>query len=372
MILIIVYIFILGYIFSQLFSKRYIHYDVIRRNFIILISLVLILQSGLRHVAIGNDTYAYMLKFEEILKYWSWNDVLNNFVKVYVYNEGKDAGFPLVIKIFQVFSNSYRIFLFFIAIIFFFSLGKLVYKYCFSINDIIFSYLLYLALFYSFFSITGHRQTIATSIVLLAFYNIENRRLFKFIFICILASLIHKSALIFLLVYPLFWIKKFKLLYLFTLIGTILVFLLRSKIINFITYLYYEKNSDLSIGNMPFDFTIFMFLCFLFIIFSILFFKNLDHIKYIGFVNIVSVSFILVPTVGKESYTMRIMQYFTIFFIILLPKLINLYKKNYSIIYYLAIFFLSLIILFHNYDYSFFWEEVLIGENYERQLIISE
>ena len=89
-----------------------------RKNYIIFICIILILQSALRHVAVGADTYAYYLKFEEI-KLTSWQEIWENFRSVYVLGEGKDAGYPLIQKVFQFFSGEYRIFLFFVAVIFF-------------------------------------------------------------------------------------------------------------------------------------------------------------------------------------------------------------------------------------------------------------
>lgn len=82
-----------------------------RKNYIIFICIILILQSALRHVAVGADTYAYYLKFEEI-KLTSWQEIWENFRSVYVLGEGKDAGYPLIQKVFQFFSGEYRIFLF--------------------------------------------------------------------------------------------------------------------------------------------------------------------------------------------------------------------------------------------------------------------
>lgn len=133
-----------------------------RKNYIIFICIILILQSALRHVAVGADTYAYYLKFEEI-KLTSWQEIWENFRSVYVLGEGKDAGYPLIQKVFQFFSGEYRIFLFFVAVIFFSSLGYFIYTQTKYISDVFVAIAIYEVLFYSFFSITGLRQTLATA-----------------------------------------------------------------------------------------------------------------------------------------------------------------------------------------------------------------
>ena len=67
-------------------------YDKARKNLAIFSTLLLILQSGLRHVGVGPDTYQYMLSFHEHTL-WTWQQILHNFIDVYQAGEGKDAGY---------------------------------------------------------------------------------------------------------------------------------------------------------------------------------------------------------------------------------------------------------------------------------------
>ena len=95
--------------------------DKSRRRYIIFSAIVLGLQSALRNVAVGADTYNYYLKFEAV-KNTTWFEVFRSFPDTYLYGDGKDPGYLLLEKIFQVFSGEFRVFLFFIAIVFFFRL----------------------------------------------------------------------------------------------------------------------------------------------------------------------------------------------------------------------------------------------------------
>ena len=51
-----------------------------RMNYIVICSVLLILQSGLRNVAVGADTYGYKLSFVAIGKQ-SWSDIFENFYR---------------------------------------------------------------------------------------------------------------------------------------------------------------------------------------------------------------------------------------------------------------------------------------------------
>jgi len=49
-----------------------------RKRFIIFITVILILQSGLRNWAVGADTYAYFLRFEQV-KEMCWLQIIEAF-----------------------------------------------------------------------------------------------------------------------------------------------------------------------------------------------------------------------------------------------------------------------------------------------------
>ena len=109
-----------------------------RKQYVIFICILLILQSGLRHLSVGTDTFAYKIMFDNI-KFTSWEQIWQNFYDVYVLGEGKDAGYPLLEKLFQIFFPEYQIFLFAIAIFFFGSLGQFLYRNTQRIGDILIS-----------------------------------------------------------------------------------------------------------------------------------------------------------------------------------------------------------------------------------------
>lgn len=138
-----------------------------------------IILSGFRAYSVGADTQAYKISFEN-LYHQSWYSLWHAFVTMYSTGEGdKDPGYALLEKIFQVFSQNYTVWLLFIAIIFTIPMAVMIYRY--SKNACI-SWILYSTLFYAFFAITGHRQTIATAIALWGGLEaIRERKLFRFL-----------------------------------------------------------------------------------------------------------------------------------------------------------------------------------------------
>lgn len=204
--LLFVVILIIGYlIYNQYKTERS------RRMYIIFSAIVLGLQSALRNVAVGADTYNYYCKFEAV-KSTTWQEVFKSFSDTYLYGDGKDPGYLLFEKIFQLFSDDFRVFLFLVAIIFFYAYAKLLLRYTNNTIEILTANLGYLALFYGFYSITGIRQTLSVSLSILFLLSFIDKNYRKCLLLFIVAFIIHKSSIFLLLVPVLYSIKKNKLL----------------------------------------------------------------------------------------------------------------------------------------------------------------
>lgn len=156
--------------------------------------------------------------FQACRKYYLWGDLIRYSDKHLllaqyktlsgVYNEilidSKDAFFYFLEWIATRCGVSFRIWLAIIAFVFVFSVCRLIYKK--SVYPLI-SVLAFLALGYFSFSLSGLRQTMAMSIVIWSFYALEKNKKFRFILFVILATLCHKSAIVFLLILPVARIK---------------------------------------------------------------------------------------------------------------------------------------------------------------------
>lgn len=200
--LLFVVILVIGYLIYNQYNT-----DSSRRKYITFSAIVLGLQSALRNVAVGADTYNYYLKFEAV-KYTTWQEVFRSFPDTYLYGDGKDPGYLLLEKIFQVFSGDFRVFLFLIAIVFFYAYAKLLLRYTNNILEVLTVNLGYSALFYGFYSITGLRQTLSVALSILFLFSFIDKKYRKCILLFIVAFIIHKSSVFLLLVPVLYSIKK--------------------------------------------------------------------------------------------------------------------------------------------------------------------
>ena len=203
-----------------------------KKKFCYLASVQWILISGLRHISVGADTEQYYINFERI-KTYSWDYVLDfTRTQLIMDSDAKAPGYTFLVKIFQVFFSDYQVFLVFVAIVFFGFMGWSVYRN--SRNPAV-SFILFSCLFYSFFAITGIRQTLATAIVV--FWGIEfikKRKLIPFIICVLLMSTVHLSVVCFL---PFYWIARVKInikTIIIYWIGIIVAFVFR---MNFLTIL---------------------------------------------------------------------------------------------------------------------------------------
>jgi hypothetical protein len=352
-------IIIIGVYFSSLKNANSLK---IRRAYLIIITISLILESALRGLSVGTDTLTYSDSFQE-MKNTSWDEITQNFT--YINNSGyneRNQGYNLFQKIFQIFSDDFRIYLFFIATCFFSSLYYFLYKSTFNLFELILAYAIYAALFYYFFSITGIKQTITSTVALYCTRFIIQRKLIWFIIFVLLASLIHFSILVFLPAYFLPILKKIKLNFLlsFFLFGIIFIFKKEVVAVLITDSIYQGYLSDLE-GKGTLGFTSFLFLVVLISYFVVEKMAK-TYSNYITYYNFVLIALVLVPLTWVNSNAMRVVQYYSIFILIFAPKIIEALFKNDIIfkrtVYFSCIAFLFFFIFQSSSTYKFFWEEV--------------
>lgn len=354
----IILILLIGWIFSTLKSCDTL---VIRKTYLIIVTIILILESGLRGMSVGDDTINYYDIFESI-KFTSWTDIMKgfNFFSERSYEE-RDPGYDLFQKIFQLFFNSYRVFLVFVAVVFFSSLYYFLLRNTKTLIEIIFAFLIYSTLFYYFFSITGIRQSITTAVALYCSKFIFKRNFLKFCIPILLASLIHSSVLIFLPFYFNFKFKNIKINFLIALVLFAIIFIFKQNLVLFLLRdsIYQTYLEDLN-GAGTFVFTTLLLLVVLLSYFLIESMK-LKYLEYITYYNAILLALILVPLTFVNSNAMRVVQYYSIYLIVFAPKIIsllfnkNLFVKNFA--YFLCFMSLFLSSLRSQGNYKFYWEE---------------
>lgn len=294
-----------------------------------------ILLSGLRDWTVGDDTRGYAIHFESGLT-TPWSTVLSNCWNYLFHGlETKDPGYYLLQKIFQIFTDNYQLWLFFIAIVFTGLMARWIYKYS-SMPDI--SFLIYSVLFFAFYSVTGHRQTLATAlIVFLGYEYAKKRQLVKFAIVAFIAFMLHKSSLVFIAYYFLANISITPLYVTIMLAISVGIALLGKQLYGPIALFlgFGDEQVDYSVGGAETYATVLVLLCIVALCFYPWINKRRKDSKYLY--NMLFLTFITTLLVYQNQTFMRIQQYFSLVIMIFIPELIQSFDKNYRVIPYLFV-----------------------------------
>lgn len=184
------------------------------KKFVYFITLLLILFSGLRHEGVGNDTYAYMNNFDDIALR-PWSDIFSNFWDLYLNpgSQGKDPGELVIIKACTCFLPNSRAFLFFVAAVLLIPLGIFVYRNSDSLRIPCFFYVFYITMFYPYLPNSAVRQSFALTILIVGYMLLQKGKVKHLAALIFIASFVHKSILISLLILPYYYFKNTKLAY---------------------------------------------------------------------------------------------------------------------------------------------------------------
>ena len=221
------------------------------------------------------------------------------------------------------------------AIITYANIGILIHKYSVSNFE---SLMIYVCLFY-LTDLSTIRQAIAVSVVFYGFTFIEQRKFLKYFLVCIVAVLFHKSAVIALLFYHLYYAKPMAIVFIMVSIYTgmkvVLPKILGSILPLFMLYLEKGGIKDSS-GSFQRLFYLILF------IYALVFHRK----KSVGLVNICAVGVALPFVLGGHTGG-RLAQYFLIYYCLLLPECNKRFNINYRILFmipFYAYFFMYLIV----------------------------
>lgn len=338
-----------------------------RHKYMTFIIWVLILQSALRNLAVGSDTFSYFRDFIYTYEHKTWHDVWYNFYDVYVLGNGKDAGYCLLTKVFASVCPNFLMFLFFVAITFFYPLCRLAEKHLSTMKQLLMFFCIYQVMFYSFFSITGIRQTIATTATFYCIAFIKGRKFFGFVLVLLIASFIHKSVLLFLPFYFIVRIPKSRLVLLLTMCALPVIFgLARPLAVVLATYsgsdaymMYAESEMDTG-GAASF----LMFIVCASILTFIAKTQRPDLIPNMV-VHAMSLALVFTPMMWVDMSLMRVIQYYSIFCLISIPLAIDnigLSRDAKETLYWGFMLVLVFTTIRHNYEYAFFWQDMALNE----------
>ena len=336
--------------FLLLYNKS----DKKKKIYCAIVAMQWILISGLRHISVGSDTYAYYYAFERV-KSTPWKTILlQNWNYLFHGLEIKDPGYPLLEKIFQIFCGDYQVFLLFIAAVFTISMGVWIYK---NSSMPCLSFIIYSVLFYAFYSVTGHRQTLATALIVFVGYKyIKEKKLLKFLVIAFIAFLLHKSSLVFI---PYYFISNIRITkpYVVTMSGIIAAVVLLGKRFYGPVALFMgfsEEQIDYAVGGAESYALILTFLCFAVLCVYPFIRKRREDANLLC--NITFLTLMSSLLVFQNQGFMRIQQYYSLFIMITIPEVLLSLRKEERTLAYVAVtvILIAYLIKCHPY-YQFFF-----------------
>lgn len=343
--------------------------EINRHRYVTWLIVMLVLQSALRNYAVGSDTLSYYHDFDYTQEFRSWSIIWQNFYDVYVLGEGKDAGYWLLMKAFGTICPSFRVYLFVIAICFFVPLFRLLESKLSSLKQLYMSFCVYQVMFYSFFSITGLRQTIATIATIFGIKFIEERKLWRFVLVIFLASFIHKSVFLFLPFYFIVRLPYSRKILLITLCSLPFIFGLARPLAIWMvdvsgaeTYRMYAE-SEMETGGAA-NFCI--FICAAAILTLAAKYRNPDKIPDM-LVFAMALAIIFTPMMWVDTSLMRVIQYYSIFSVWAIPLAIDnlgISVSTRKVIYTMVIIVFIYTTIRHNYEYAFYWQEMKLEQQY--------
>ena len=310
---------------------------------------------GLKSIKVGADTERYV----EYLRSFSQK----NFTQVL--SEGYDFGFNLFNKLMIVFcQNNYTIYFLTIYAFVCFSLYVFISQ---NSKDYCVSQLMLLSLGFTFFFFTGLRQTIAMSILMHA-YNAQKKRKFVWcILLTVLAATFHSTALIFLLILPIRFIKFRKAIIFVAPVFVILAYIFQAQIFSFFSSLLpddlydaYGKSYISSVNMTGLIIQITIFVVSLFYLW-----KHLNQDNEANFLlNVYVIGMVFQAMTGTLAEFFRLSMYFSIFGVILIPKALSYLKKGSRTVisFGMCSVFIVYFIFFSStgsgvLPYSFFWSK---------------
>ncbi len=329
------------------------HTERSKKAFCIVTSIQWILISGLRGMTVSRDMMSYKLKFDNA-KIMPWKDVFKKFYFVYVEEEGKDPGYDIFQKVVQIFTDDYQVFLFIVAVMFFTAMGIWVYKHS---DYPMISMIIFDSFLYSFFALTGTRQTLATIlIVFIGGKYIRERDLKRFLIIALVAFTVHKSSICFVPFYFISQIPISRKYIVSVLTAFPILYIFRNRYFYFIGsivgYDYYELENS---GAYMFTFMYFAIVASSLVLFYYIK-KNCED--YTMFFNAMFMGLLLIPLVFVNPASMRTVQYYSLYLMLFVPKLIKSFDRRMRVPVYVGIVGLLLLATnaFSRTDYTFFWQ----------------
>lgn len=310
---------------------------------------------ALRHQSMGIDlgyknTSGYLPNFDKISKF-TWEEAFT--VNVLKY----ERGYILLNKLISSIWNDRQ---FFIAVCTFISVFPIAYVIYKKSDDVIFSFIIYMGLPVFLMLFSGIRQSIALGLCFLSFLYIEDKKPIKFIITVLISSLFHGTAIVFLIAYPLYYLKFNQTGRILSVVVFPVIYFFRYQLFNVLSKLFKEDALPDDNGAL----TLLLIFCLIYI-FCFIFAKKGKQVN--GVLNLFFIACCCQIFANIYSIAMRVGYYFMLSATLLIPRTLNEVKDNTSLklvvkaIVVTAFIVFGLFSLYNSdwalaYPYHWFWE----------------
>lgn len=336
-----------------LYYLGYKNSDNARKNYIIIVIALLILESGLRAHTVGPDTMNYYNWFEHC-KNLSWSKVFNN------ESGDRDPGFSIVMKLCQLLSSDFNFFLTIDALWFFIPLGIILYRYSSHVLQLVFAFTLYLSLFH-IIALSGIRQQFAMGFSFGAYLLFDKNKYIQGSLLLLIGYTIHASLLLFTAVPIIYFFvneKLYKSIHLLTLLSLPIVVIGAKFIVTRLAGLmsddyYMSYLESESRGGIVYVSLMELLSLFCYIAIKRDHLANNKTLSYL-YINLPLLTF-FAPLILVNGGLIRMGQYFTLYMMLLFPYAIDLFldKKNRTILYLISILILVALMSKNSIEYEF-------------------
>lgn len=264
---------------------------------------------SLRHPSMGIDLgydrwYGYLVSFDK-LSAMSWKEIL-----ALEGWQNYERGYIIFNKLVGMFSHNRQFFLSVCAAI---SLVPICILICRRSKDPVLSSFIYLSLPVFTLLYSGLRQDIAIGLVIGALYAILKKKPIPFVLLVLLASCFHQSALIFLIAYPIYYLRINRAVRTAALAILPVFYVLRMPLMELLVKILGREEAPVDTGAL------FLFVFFV-VLYILLFLLAGESEEENGLLNLFFLACMIQAFAGVYSTAMRLGYYFTFPLLLLLPS----------------------------------------------------
>ena len=353
---ILVFTIIIIYILTHLGNNKK---NVKDNLFLLVVFTLFFILVGTREMTRGNDTMTYLRLFNA-LSINRWNSV--------IFGNYYEPGYIIFNILLSYISKSSNFFMLIMSFLFNYAIFRFIKN---NSNNYLMSTLMYVELLFFYYSMTMMRQFLALVIVLYSFKYVKNKKIIPFLLFIFLATTVHTSAFVSVLIYPMYYSKYSNRKAIIIFVISIILLLFLGNFYSYITPILNRKTYYLNrIGEIKVINVITSLIYLIMFLFSSIILKNkeknLNSNCFYLFAFLLSFCMLMISV--KMAIMERISIYFTIFTIVALPNIIGKKVKNYvivnSIIFILIFIYSSTIMVYRpEWNTSFEYKSCILPDN---------